>query len=45
VTSGVKGPLGALAEIADRDNPAVANSNIAAVCRKPHAIHDRAVFE
>jgi len=35
VASGVKGPLGALPEIADRDNPAVANSNIAAVRRMP----------
>src|SRR5271163_1763228 len=43
VTSGVEGTLGAFTKIADRDNPAVANSNIAAVSGKSRAIYDRAV--
>ena len=45
VTSGVKGTLGALPEIADGDNPAVTNSDIAAVRGKPHAVYDRAVLD
>src|ERR1700751_1180135 len=45
MASGVKGALGALPEIADGDNPAVTNSDIAAVRRKLHAVYDRAVLD
>src|ERR1700751_1081016 len=45
MASGVKGALGALPEIADGDNPALTNSDIAAGRRKLHAVYDRAVLD
>ncbi len=43
LASSVKGTLGALPEIADRDNPAVADTDVAAVSGDPRAVDDRAV--
>src|ERR1700730_10671404 len=43
MTSGVKGTLGAFSQIADRDYPTVANTDIASIGGHPHAIYDRAV--